>query len=213
MVVYCADIGSVKSRNFGWARLQANRADPSTVTGSDISEFAMRIAADINSGSRVALGFECPLFLPLPDDPIDLTSARPGEGDRPWSAGAGAGSLATGLTETVWILDQIKRRVPASPGVFVDWRRFQEAHAGLFIWEAFVTKAAKADTHHGDAELAVLTVCNHSDDLEAHNAVVYPGRVRSRFGAALLQSGWVTELSWHGQACIVVRVKPRQLAA
>jgi hypothetical protein len=213
MVIYCADIGSVKGGRFGWARLQASETNPTALQGSDIVEFAARIAADINAGQRVALGFECPLFLPLPDDPIKLTSARPGEGDRPWSAGAGAAALATGLTETVWILEQVKRRVAVLPDVFVDWSRFLEAPRGLFMWEAFVTKAAKADTHHGDAERAVLAVHSHSDDLEAHNAVMCPGRVRSLFGAALLQSGWVTELTWLGEPCMVIRVKPIEPAA
>ena len=153
------------------------------------------IANDLNSGSRVALGFECPLFVPLPEDPAGLTSARPGEGDRAWSAGAGAGSLATGLTETVWILDQVKRRTDDSPAVFVDWARFRAATSGLFVWEAFVTKAAQAGTHHGDAELAAFSFRGYLHELERHNAVRCEGSVRSLFGAALLQAGWVKELT------------------
>jgi hypothetical protein len=38
------------------------------------------IAADLNAGHHVALGFECPLFVPVSEDPNGLTSARPGEG-------------------------------------------------------------------------------------------------------------------------------------
>ena len=86
-----------------------------------------------------------------------LTSARLGEGDRAWSAGAGAGSLGReGLTETVWILDRVRRRMCVAAEVFAGWRPFRESAGGLFVWEAFVAKAAKSDTHHGDAELAVL---------------------------------------------------------
>src|SRR5271167_3182425 len=97
--------------NFGWARLAVDASGSVCSSGREIQSFADNIAADINAGHRVALGFECPLFVPVPDDPKHLTSARPGEGNRAWSAGAGAGSLATGLTETVWILDRVRRRL------------------------------------------------------------------------------------------------------
>ena len=147
------------------------------------------------------------------EDPTGLTSARSGEGDRAWSAGAGAAALATGLTETVWVLDQVKRRINVTPSVFADWPRFRDASSGLFIWEAFVTKAAKADTHHGDAELAVRSFRDNLQHLEAQNAVICEGNVRSLFGAALLQAGWVKDLSWLSKSCIVVRVQPRSRAA
>ncbi len=213
LIIHCADIGSVKKGNFGWARLAVGEPDSICTTGREIQDFVENLAADITAGSRAALGFECPLFLPLSEDPIGLTAARPGEGDRAWSAGAGAGSLATGLTETVWILDQVKQRIQNPPAAFANWPRFRDADQGLFIWEAFVTKAAKADTHHGDAELAVLSFRDCLPDLERHNAVVCEGRVRSLFGAALLQAGWVKQLSWLGESCIVVRVKPSGRAA
>lgn len=95
-----------------------------------------------------------------------------------------------------------------SSAVFVNWSCFRDAVSGLFIWEAFVTKAAKADTHHEDAKLAVLSFRSYLPELEQHNAVICDGRVRSLFGAALLQTGWVTGLSWLSESCIVVRVQP-----
>jgi len=205
IVIYCADIGSVKKGNFGWARLPVDETSAECISGHDIQAFADSIAADINSGCHVALGFECPLFVPIPDDPLDLTSARPGEGDRPWSAGGGAGSLATGLTETVWILNQVGTQVADRPEVFVEWSAFRKARRGLFVWEAFVTKETKAKTHQGDAELAVLSFRSALPDLKTHNAVVCEGTVRSLFGAALLQTGWVTELAWLAKSCTVLR--------
>lgn len=207
LIIHCADIGSVNRGNFGWARLAVDEPGADCTTGREIKQFAEAVANDLNAGAQVAIGFECPLFLPLPEDPVRLTSARPGEGDRAWSAGAGAGSLATGLTETVWILDHVKRQASGSPPVFVDWPRFCQGSGGLFIWEAFVTKAAKAATHHGDAELAVLSFRDSLPDLESSNAVMCEGRVRSLFGAALLQTGWAKELYWLSKPCIVVRVQ------
>jgi hypothetical protein len=208
LVIYCADIGSVSRGNFGWARLVAERGEVCS-TSREIERFVEQVSDDLNAGAHVALGFECPLFLPLSEDPAKLTSARPGEGDRAWSAGAGAGSLATGLTQTVWILDQIKRRAKGSPGVFVDWPGFRAEAGGLYLWEAFVTKAAKSDTHHGDAELAVLSFQESLPEPETCNAVVCQGLVRSLFGAALLQTRWVEDLQWLSKSCLVIRAQVR----
>jgi hypothetical protein len=213
LIIHCADIGSVYRGNFGWARLAVDEPDAVCTTGHDIGVFADGIASDLNSGAHVAVGFECPLFLPVPEDPNGLTSARPGEGDRAWSAGAGAGSLATGLTETVWILERVKRKISAAPAVFVKWQAFRAATGGLFVWEAFVTKAAKTDTHHGDAELAVMSFRDGLPDPEQQNAVICNGPVRSLIGAALMQAGWANELKWLAESCLVIRALPRGGAA
>jgi len=207
-IIHCADIGSVSRGNFGWARLVVDSGGSVCNTGCEIQAFADAIAADINAGHAIALGFECPLFVPVPDDPDGLTSARSGEGNRPWSAGAGASSLATGLTETVWILDRVRRQLSAPCAVHAQWKPFQLS-GGVFIWEAFVTAEAKADTHHGDAELAVLSFRESLPDPEKHNAVVCTVPVRSLIGAALLQAGWGSDLAWLAEPCIVVRVRPR----
>lgn len=69
LVIHCADIGSVKTGNFGWARLATEEAGAACITGHDIRLFASGIAADLNAGHRVAVGFECPLFVPVPDAP------------------------------------------------------------------------------------------------------------------------------------------------
>jgi len=207
LVIHGADIGSVKGGNFGWARLAVDASDPVWNTGCEIQSFTDAIAADINAGHCVALGFECPLFVPVPDGPKDLTSARPGEGNRAWSAGAGAGSLATGLTETVWILDHVRRLLTMPCAVHAKWKPFQLS-GGLFIWEAFVTEKAKADTHPGNAESAVLSFRESLPDPEKQNAVVVSGLVRSFIGGALLQAGWVSDLAWLAKPCIVVRVRP-----
>lgn len=79
----------------------------------------------------------------------------------------------------------------------------------MFLWEAFVTKEAKADTHHGDAELAVLSFRDSLPDPESQNAIDCGGRVRSLIGAAVLQAGWATALTWLAEPCIVIRVRPK----
>lgn len=207
LVIFCADIGSVKKGNFGWARLAVEGTHSPLSTGDDIAQFAQLIAEDLNVGNLVALGFECPLFVPITTDPNDLTSARPFEGDRPWSAGAGAGSLATGLTETQWILDHVRSELRRDVPVFLRWEPFQAADVGLFVWEAFVTKAAKATTHHGDAELAVRSFHASLPSPELQNAIVCECRIRSLIGAALLQGSWTSDIGWLQEPCLVIRVK------
>ena len=204
LVIYCADIGSVAKGNFGWARLECVES-PTCLVGQDIREFANRIADDLNAKHPVALGFECPLFIPVTNDPERLTSARVGEGNRPWSVGAGAASLATGLSETIWILTQIKRKISTNLPVHFKWDPFQQPNVGLFIWEAFVIGDSKTDTHFGDAELAVNQFYKYRSDPESHNAITCPD-AHSLIGAALLQSRLKDNLSLLNKPCLVIRV-------
>jgi len=143
LVVWVADVGSVEQGNFGWCRALSPQEDDVT-SGTDIYDFAKVIADDLSAGKRVAIGFECPLFVPVTDDPVSLTKARKGEANRPWCAGAGSAVLATGLAECVWIFERIRclARVPVQPTFH--WEQCISREANLFIWEAFVTGTAKA---------------------------------------------------------------------
>ncbi len=203
LVIYCADIGSVEKGNFAWARMNCVEA-PTPEVGQDISNFADKIADDLNSNHPVALGFECPLFIPVPDDPKRLTSSRDGEDGRSWSAPAGACSLATGLSETVWVLTRIQRKIMTDVPVHFTWSSFMQSNAGLFLWEAFVSGKSKTDTHTGDAELAINQFYKYLPDPEAHNAITC-SNPRSLIGAALLQSGLTDDLSLLNKPCLVIR--------
>ena len=94
LVVFCADVGSVKRGRFGWARGQPQSDD--FLLEDSIEKLVQAVADDLRSGALVALGFECPLFVPLRERPEELTSGRRGDGNRPWSAGAGCAVLAVG---------------------------------------------------------------------------------------------------------------------
>ncbi len=204
--IFCADIGSVAKKNFGWARI----CDGAIKTDTDITAFADSLTADLNSGLHVALGFECPLFVPITEDPRGLTGARPGESDRAWSAAGGAAALATGLTETVWVLDRVRKHLNSPVAVTLDWTDFSGSQGGaLFVWEAFVTKDAKADSHHRDAEFGAKSFLEALPNPTEKNAVVCNGPVRSLIGAALLQSGLVSDLDWLRRACLVLRALPK----
>lgn len=201
--VACADVGSIARGRFGWAICNPPGELEEVREPGSIGAFADMVIARLEQGGSVALGFECPLFVPLREDPALLTRARDGEGDRAWSARAGCGSLVTGLVESAWTLDRIRRGLRAEPQVFFDWDEFSAHPGSLLLWEAFVTRAAKSGTHHGDAGLAVEALCRSLPQPDGANRIKEP-RVYSLIGAALLRTGWSVPRSILSSACLVV---------
>jgi alkylated DNA nucleotide flippase Atl1 len=205
-VIYAADIGSIKSGNFGWARLDPEQ-DATHVgrnDGSEIEELVDAIEHDLNVGTHgVALGFECPLFVPVPEDPIRLGAARLGEGNRPWSGGPGTAALATGLVQAAWVLRALRDRCPEVTA-YLAWNEFATAGRGLFLWEAFVTGQGGATTHVDDAWIAANTFRDALPDPLAANAVGADEPL-SLIGSALLWSGWSTDTALLHTPCLVIK--------
>lgn len=212
LAIYCVDIGSVKAGSFGWAKWD-NRSKLAE-SAIDPCDLVQRVTVDLLADIPVALGFECPIFAPLRDDPAELSRARGCEvfrnrkGDRtsrPWSAGAGCAVLATGLPQVVWILKAIRaglvdKEVPA----FLRWNDFQSSGRGLFLWEAFVTSDAKTESHGRDAGAAVACFARalpNIDDADVNTDTA----VHCLVGAALLRTGWSTDLSLLSTPCVVIR--------
>lgn len=129
LLIACADVGSIKKGNFGWA-------DSDGAKGAKPSELAAKVSAALSESRPVALGFECPLYLPLPGDELNLGRCRDGEGSRPWSAGAGCAALATGLVQAAWTLREIRKPSVCTVGAYLDWGNFESAGSGLLLWEA-----------------------------------------------------------------------------
>jgi hypothetical protein len=205
VIVFCADIGSIKKGNFAWARgVAIDNGFTEVYSKKDIHELVAAVAEDINAGSSVAMGFECPLFVPITDDPAMLTSARNGEGNRAWCAGAGAGALATGLTEIVWILKELRKQTSIIVPAFINWSDFYKAGNGLFLWEAFVSGEAKGTDDLADAEKAVRSFIGALPNIQDINAISEPN-VHYLIGAALLRTGWSKDLSLLGAPCVVIK--------
>jgi hypothetical protein len=196
--VTCADVGSVPNNNFGW--WSATKA-----SGNRPSELVAHVASELDAGRAVALGFECPLFVPLYEDELRLTAARFGEGARAWSAGAGCGSLATGLVQLTWVLDGVLRNMNTARRAFLSWEQFASAQKGLFLWEAFVSGSTKRETHIDDAQAAVQAFQRALPDPMKYNAIKCASPVYSLAGAALLRSGWCRDVSVLEEACLVIR--------
>ena len=157
ITVFAVDVGSVKKGNFGWCKAVNNSENNSVYSSSSIDELIKSIRFDLDSGMKVALGFECPLTINLSDKPEDLTSARKGEGDRAWCAGAGCGALAVGLVECVWILKRISENTSYRIIPTLDWNSFMNLEDNLFLWEAFVSSKAKGKSHEEDAIISVMS--------------------------------------------------------
>lgn len=201
MEVLCADVGSVKRENFGWfARL----SDGTERKGSDIHELAECVAALLIEGKSVALGFEAPMYVPLRKDVLTLTSKRRGETNANWIGGPGASVLATGLVQVPWLLSKVREKMRRPARAVLDWADFRSGAAELFLWEAFVSGAAKGGSHIEDAEIAVNAFLrdlpNPGNDTEFSDP-----EVLSLLGVFLLRTGWRDELSVLSERCLVVK--------
>ena len=200
--VYCADIGSVAAGHFGWGGISGDGVAAGSTRMADLAE---AVAFDLMEGVPVALGFECPLFIPLAREPENLTRARSGEGDRPWSAAAGAGALTTGLAQVVWILGEVRRMAGTQHRAHLDWVEFLADGRGLFLWEAFVSGAGKRGGHIEDAQEAIAAFTTSMGEREWTSAIRCTEDTYSLIGCALLRTGWSSDPGLLSQPCIVVR--------
>jgi hypothetical protein len=191
----------VKAGRFGWF---GTDPEGNSMSGSSIEELASAVSNKITSGTKVALGFECPLYVPLRNDPMLLTKARIGEGNRSWSAGAGCGALATGLVEVTWLLEKIRTNTPKSVAAFINWKAFENSDNGLFLWEAFVSGNAKGSGHVHDAQIAVQKFQAALPNPELANAISEQN-VFSLIGASMVRSGWSTNVQLLSEPCLVIK--------
>ena len=202
MDIYCADVGSIKNNNFGWANIALGTGKVDT--GTDIADFANNIAESLNADIPVSLGFECPLFVPVRDDPMKVNGARTGEGNRPWSSGAGVGAMGTGLVEALWVMRRVNELTASLPAATINWEQFENKRASVFIWEAFVTASAKGCSHTDDALIATTYFKLNMANLEQANAVIEHDAL-SLIGAAGLKAGWFKDISVLSEPCLVLK--------
>lgn len=157
--VFCADVGSIARESFGWARRIPGSDGEELHQPESIESLAASVVHVLRSGEPVALGFEAPLFIPVPENPDRLGKARPCDAPSPsWSSSIGASVLATAMVQIPWTLGFIHEHVP-DLRVHVQWPPFAEQQDGLLLWEAFVSGAAKGETHEEDARSGVQAFC------------------------------------------------------
>jgi hypothetical protein len=172
--VVAVDIGSVRPPSrFAWAAFDAPGRDLVN-SGTNPESAVSALVPGLLAGAQATLLLEEPMSVPVPGGQLDawrgLGQARRGEGNRPWSAGAGAGALATGLAQGAWMLRQLPVMVPGlttSTQAEV-WRR-GDAH--LLLAEAFIAASGKpeplpAGQHAADAVAAGLAMVEVLDSSE-----------------------------------------------
>jgi hypothetical protein len=202
----CVDVGK-PGANLGWAAVDGQ----SKTDGTDLDDLITAIAQALRTGPA-SLGFECPLFLPLRDDPLKMTSARAGESGpglapRPFSAGPGPTVTVLGTLVACYVLTRLRPLAPHAQ-VHMDWRIPPTEPGQLLIWEAFVTNQRKAhDTRHvEDARLAVDAYLTRMVDPRICTSSVVEPNCFSLIGAALLRTGWATSAHVLAEPCLVIRV-------
>jgi hypothetical protein len=146
--VVAVDIGSVgQSSKFAWAAFDAPGRDL-IAAGTDPETAVSALVPGLVSGARAALLLEAPMSVPVPDGQPGawrkLGKARDGEGNRPWSAGAGAAALATGLVQGAWMLRQLALTVPGLAAT-TQPRSWRLGGVPLLLAEAFITAAGKPE--------------------------------------------------------------------
>jgi hypothetical protein len=114
--VVTVDVGSTllsertKSRAFAWARV--GLSPPIGMSSSQDPDLLVeRLAEDLKNECSVALGFEAPLFIPIPQLSSSLSRSRSGEGPRAWSASAGLSVTSLCLHQAAWILREVRTQV------------------------------------------------------------------------------------------------------
>lgn len=204
-VVYTCDIGSIPRGNFGWARcVPEQNAIP--VGSSDIAKLVSHLKRDINEGLSIALGFECPLFIPVPCSENDLCKGRHGEGNRSVFAPAGTSVTTFGIHEAAWILRTIYSRDNNHVGFTASSSKWPpyDSHQILFCWEAFVSGDAHDKDHIRDAATATMFFIENEMQLEVINAVTAE-QPFSLIQAVALWAGWSTRIVRLHDSVLVIK--------
>jgi hypothetical protein len=199
-LVAAIDVGSPSK--MGWA------SSTGTSGCGDPTEFIEHIAYHLDRDRTVALGFEAPLWVPRSRSFSRITANRGGIEAmmrRPWSAGAGCGALAAGIANMASLLETLHRLTGPMPAT-TQLARLVDGSAKLLIWEAFVSGELKAQTHAGDAELAVTAFETGWPQLRS--AVVVEPSVNLA-AATLMASGHTVEQDELGMPGIVIAALPR----
>src|ERR1700760_2823493 len=167
--VVAVDIGSVRPPpKFAWAQGEVP-GSVLTDSGNHPGAAIRALATSLAAGTPTALLLEAPMSVPVPagadDSWVTLGRARCGEGDRPWSAGAGTSALATGLAQGSWLLQQLAAAVPGLP-VTTQPAVWLDRGEGLLLAEAFITGKGKPvpvsgeSQHVADASAAALALAD-----------------------------------------------------
>jgi len=211
-VIYACDVGSTRHQEkkqgpaFAWARLSPNEGIKSVQGSSDIQQLVRRLELDIEEGHSVALGFESPLFIPIPEDSKHLSKRRDGEGNRSFASRVGLSVCTLGVHQSAWILKRLYESSSRKCSFTLDMRCWppSEHHRVLFCWEAFVSEGAHSDQDITDAATAIAFFFDNEEKLQEANAVRAKNPI-SLIGAVALWSGWTSDLRYLHMETLVLK--------
>ena len=193
--IYCCDVGSTREENFGWACVSRASTGASFIYGGhSIGDCAACIKGDLAEGAVVTLGFESPLFLPIPRREDQLGCGRLGESSRSCFASVGSSVATLGLHQLAFLLTSIRQ---PNTILSLDWQKWNASRPReLLLWEAFVSGPAHTTDgdHRRDAATAAWSFAEmyQAGPLATAVEVSNDAEVFSLVGAAALSSGWVT---------------------
>ncbi|MGW7664187.1 hypothetical protein [Streptomyces sp. NPDC054756] len=214
--VVAVDVGSVRTGSFAWAAVDTPGSGLAA-HGEDPAGAVQALTAALTGGVSAVLALEAPMSVPVPDDWRLLGKGRVGEGNRAWSASAGAGALATGLAQGAWLLAELARALPglAATTQVRRWRGTADGGAApLLLVEAFVSGQGKPvptelGPHAADAEAAARAVALRlAGEGGGTDVACAPQRAFSLLAA---QAGWAgLSLAGdeHALDVLVVRARP-----
>lgn len=214
VLILGVDVGSVRREGgFSWSS-----ADAATHGADDVRTLGRCVVQALNAEQRVAIAFECPLSVPVPDACgdawKDLGRARTGEGNRSWSAGAGTGALATGLVQLAWVLGYIERHTLKAPTVSTQPSTFAVGRATLLIAEAMVTSTGKpvaigGSQDHADAVAAAQRLEEMlAERLFVSEVTCAPHHAFNLAAAVALQAGLPIDPAELRMDVLVAKVRP-----
>lgn len=213
-IIYACDVGSTHAKSgklpkFAWARVEPG-TNSGVVGSSDIRALAAEIEKDIRRGYSIALGFETPLFLPVPESADDLSRGRQGEGNRSFAAPAGSAVATLGAHQAAWLLRKLLLSYGGACAFTLDPQEWPPIASGpvLLCWEAFVSGVAHSTSeeqaHIQDAATAAIEFLKNEHCLTSANAVTAEHPF-SLIGAAALWSGWTTNLQVLHEPTLVIK--------
>lgn len=191
------DVGNLK--NIGWAI-----EGPSiNGDGADIDECINAIIQAMGIGP-VALGFEAPMFVPADRPRQTVDKARGGEGNRSFSASAGAAVLVKSLVIAPYVLRGLTPRRAATRATF-NWTEPLQ-FGDLLLFEAFVTNMP-GRSHVECASAALAAFREGMKFPTIFESAIKEPEVFNLLGAMLLREGWRTDLDVLRERCLVVRCR------
>ena len=206
-IVYACDIGSVKTGKFAWVRADLD-ADFAPVGSNDMGGLLDCLKSDLRGKSSIALGFEAPLFMPVPNEIGNLGSGRIGEGSRSMFAQSGACAMALGCKQIAFILRHMVSYKQTYELTFDATSWMACAQPRILIWEAFVSGKTHAPVGEDIRDAATAACYFHQHQACLENASKFiPSHYDcfSLIGSVALWSGWLRNRRSVKEKCLVLK--------